>query len=62
MAAASDHSDEGHFFSEMTGVIRSHRGFGIALAMKAIVIKLVRERGAPEIRTSTIPTASLRSR
>ena len=51
MSAASDHSIDGYFFNEMTGVIRSHRGRGIAVAMKAIVVQLVRERGISEIRT-----------
>jgi RimJ/RimL family protein N-acetyltransferase len=51
MSAASDHRDDGYFFNEMTGVIRSHRGRGIALAMKVTLIDLVRELGVPEIRT-----------
>lgn len=51
MSAASDHRDEGFFFNEMTGVIRSHRSRGIALAMKVMVIRLVRDLGVPEIRT-----------
>lgn len=51
MSAASDHRDEGFFFNEMTGVVRSHRGRGIALAMKVMVIGLVRELGVREIRT-----------
>lgn len=51
MSAASDRRDEGYFFNEMTGVLRSHRGRGIALAMKVIVVQLVRDLGASEIRT-----------
>ena len=51
MSAASDHRDEGFFFNEMTGVIRSHRGRGIALAMKVLVIDVVRDLGIREIRT-----------
>ncbi len=51
LSAASDHSDEGYFFNEMTGVLRSHRGRGIALAMKVIVNRQVREHGVDEIRT-----------
>lgn len=51
MSAASDHRDQGFFFNEMTGVVRSHRGRGIALAMKVMVIKLVRELGVSEILT-----------
>ena len=51
MSAASDHRDEGFFFNEMTGVVRSHRGRGIAIAMKVMVIGLVRDLGVSEIRT-----------
>jgi RimJ/RimL family protein N-acetyltransferase len=51
MSAACGHRDEGFFFNEMTGVIRSHRGRGIALAMKVFVIRLVRDLGVPEMRT-----------
>jgi RimJ/RimL family protein N-acetyltransferase len=51
MSAASDHHDQGFFFNEMTGVIRSHRGRSIALAMKIMVINLVRELGVSEIQT-----------
>jgi GNAT superfamily N-acetyltransferase len=51
MSAASDRSPQGYFFNEMTGVVRSHRGRGIALAMKSIVIQLVRDRGVAELRT-----------
>lgn len=51
MSAASDHRDECFFCNEMTGVIRSHRGRGIALAMKVMVIRLVRDLDVPEIRT-----------
>jgi hypothetical protein len=48
---ASDHRGEGYFFNEMTGVLRSHRGRGIAIAMKVIVIEHVRALGVPTIRT-----------
>ena len=51
MSAASDHRDAGYFFNEMTGVLRSHRRRGIAVAMKVIVIRRVRELGVPTIRT-----------
>jgi RimJ/RimL family protein N-acetyltransferase len=51
MSAASDHRGEGYFFNEMTGVRRSHRARGIAVAMKVIVIERVREVGVPTIRT-----------
>jgi len=51
MSAASDDRDGGYFFNEMTGVLSSHRRRGIALAMKVIMIKRVRELGAPTMRT-----------
>ena len=51
MAAASDHRDQGYFFNEMTGVVRSHRGRGIALAMKVLVIAHVAGLGVPAIHT-----------
>ncbi len=51
MSAASDHRADGYFFNEMTGVIRSHRGRGIALAMKVLVIDRVRALGVPAIHT-----------
>jgi len=56
MSAASDHSSAGYYFNEMTGVIRSHRGRGIAMAMKVIVIQLIRQRGVAELRTLHHPT------
>lgn len=56
MSAASDHRDEGFFFNEMTGVVRSHRGRGIALAMKLTVIRLVRDLGVREMRTFHHPS------
>jgi RimJ/RimL family protein N-acetyltransferase len=43
MTAASDHRNEGYFFNEMTGVLRSHRRRGIAMAMKVLVIDRARE-------------------
>jgi RimJ/RimL family protein N-acetyltransferase len=51
MSAASDHRDEGYFFNEMTGVLRSHRGRGIATAMKVVVTERVRDLGVPTMRT-----------
>jgi RimJ/RimL family protein N-acetyltransferase len=51
MSAASDHRDLGYFFNEMTGVVRSHRGRGIALAMKVLVIERVHTLGVPAIYT-----------
>jgi GNAT superfamily N-acetyltransferase len=51
MSAASDHRDERYFFNEMTGVVRSHRRRGIALALKVLVIERVRALGVPAIHT-----------
>jgi RimJ/RimL family protein N-acetyltransferase len=51
MSVASDHRDAGYFFNEMTGVLQSHRGRGIAIAMKVAVIERVRELGVSTIRT-----------
>jgi RimJ/RimL family protein N-acetyltransferase len=51
MSAASDHRADGYFFNEMTGVVRSHRGRGIALALKVLVIEHVRALGVPAIYT-----------
>jgi GNAT superfamily N-acetyltransferase len=51
MSAASDHREEKTFFNEMTGVLRSHRGRGIALAMKLLLIGRVRDLGAPAMHT-----------
>jgi RimJ/RimL family protein N-acetyltransferase len=55
MSAASDHRAKGYYFNEMTGVLRSHRGRGIAVAMKALVISRVRELGVATIRTMHHP-------
>jgi RimJ/RimL family protein N-acetyltransferase len=51
MSAASEHRDRGFFFNEMTGVVRSHRRQGIALALKVLVIERVRALGVPAIYT-----------
>jgi RimJ/RimL family protein N-acetyltransferase len=51
MSAASDHREEKTFFNEMTGVLASHRGRGIALAMKVMLIGRVRDLGAPAMHT-----------
>ncbi len=51
MSAASDHRDRGFFFNEMTGVLRSHRGRGVALALKVLVINRVHELGVPTMHT-----------
>lgn len=49
MAAASLRP-EGHAFSEMTGVLASHRGRGIALAMKLLTIGYARSHGVHWLR------------
>jgi GNAT superfamily N-acetyltransferase len=51
MAAASDHRDLGYCFNEMTGVVRNHRGRGIAIAMKVMLIEQVRTLGVPTMST-----------
>lgn len=51
MSAASNRRDVGYFFNEMTGVVRSHRGRGIATAMKVLVIQHVAELGLRTLRT-----------
>ena len=51
MSAASDHRRDGYAFNEMTGVVRSHRRRGIAIAMKVMVIQRARELGMTTIRT-----------
>ncbi|MFF9896509.1 GNAT family N-acetyltransferase [Streptomyces longispororuber] len=49
--AATTLRPEGHAFSEMTGVLRSHRGRGIAVAMKVLAADFARAAGARELRT-----------
>jgi RimJ/RimL family protein N-acetyltransferase len=50
MAATSLHHAEGYAFSEMTGVLRGHRGQGISLAMKLRAISYARSRGMHRLR------------
>ncbi len=50
----SGHSHRGGYdyaFAEMTGTVRSHRGRGIATAMKVAGIAFVRKLGVTNIRT-----------
>ncbi|MFE6164552.1 GNAT family N-acetyltransferase [Streptomyces sp. NPDC056486] len=42
---------EGHAFSEMTGLLASHRGKGISLAMKLLAIRFARSQDARLLRT-----------
>lgn len=51
MATTSLRHAEGHAFSEMTGILRSHRGRGISLAMKLLAIGFVRSGGMRWLRT-----------
>jgi RimJ/RimL family protein N-acetyltransferase len=49
--AATSIRPEGHAFSEMTGVLASHRGRGISLAMKLLAIEYARSAGVRRLRT-----------
>lgn len=51
MAATSLNREGGYAFSEMTGVLLSHRGRGISLAMKLLAIRFARVRGYRWLRT-----------
>lgn len=51
MTTTSLHRAEDYAFSEMTGVLRSHRGQGISLAMKLLAITFARSRGIRWLRT-----------
>lgn len=55
MAATSVRHLEGYAFSEMTGVLASHRGRGISLAMKLLAIGSVRSSGIRWLRTQHHP-------
>lgn len=50
-AATSIQRAEGYAFSEMTGVLRSHRGRGISLALKLLAIGFARRSGVRRLRT-----------
>ncbi|CCQ15742.1 GCN5-related N-acetyltransferase [Rhodococcus sp. AW25M09] len=45
MSTTSLHPDKGYAFSEMTGVLASHRGQGLSLALKLLAIRFVRSSG-----------------
>ncbi|MGW2934134.1 GNAT family N-acetyltransferase [Streptomyces sp. NPDC001156] len=49
--AATSIRPEGHAFSEMTGVLASHRGRGLSLAMKLLAIEYARSAGVRWLRT-----------
>lgn len=49
LAVTSRH--DGFLFNEMTGVRATHRGRGVAVAMKAFGMRFVRECGAGRVRT-----------
>jgi predicted GNAT superfamily acetyltransferase len=51
MATTSLREAEGYAFSEMTGVLASHRGRGISLAMKLLAIRFARSSGYHCLRT-----------
>jgi RimJ/RimL family protein N-acetyltransferase len=51
MATTSLREAEGYAFSEMTGVVASHRGRGISLAMKLLAIRFARSGGYRCLRT-----------
>lgn len=51
MATTSLRHAEGYAFSEMTGVLPSHRGQGISLAMKFLAIGFARSSGMRWLRT-----------
>ena len=45
MATTSLREAEGYAFSEMTGVLASHRGRGVSIAMKLLAIRFARSSG-----------------
>lgn len=51
MSALSHRAGYGYAFHDMTGTIRSHRGRGIATAMKITVVEFARQLGVGTIRT-----------
>lgn len=58
MSATSLRRDKGDAFSEMTGVLRSHRRQGIALALKLLAVDFVQARGLRWLRTQHHPDNS----
>jgi GNAT superfamily N-acetyltransferase len=51
MATTSLHQAQGYAFSEMTGVLASHRGRGISLALKLLAIRFARSSRYRWLRT-----------
>lgn len=51
LCATSDWSRSGFAFNEMTGVVRSHRRRGIALALKVLGVRFARTLGVSAVRT-----------
>ncbi|MGB8860743.1 MAG: GNAT family N-acetyltransferase [Ilumatobacteraceae bacterium] len=51
LAGAADHRERGYLFNEITGVVRSHRRRGIALALKVHVMPYVERSGVTIVRT-----------
>ncbi|MQS11667.1 hypothetical protein F7Q99_05025 [Streptomyces kaniharaensis] len=49
--AATSRPGGGEAWSEMTGVLRSHRGRGTSMAMKLLAIDYARTAGARWVRT-----------
>jgi GNAT superfamily N-acetyltransferase len=45
MSTTSLHPGKGYAFSDMTGVLTSHRGRGLSLALKLLAIRFVRSSG-----------------
>jgi len=52
IATTSLREDEGYAFSEMTGVLASHRGRGISMAMKLLAIRFARYTEPSPVRTT----------
>ncbi|MEQ1698696.1 MAG: GNAT family N-acetyltransferase [Ilumatobacteraceae bacterium] len=51
LAGSADHRGRGYLFNEITGVVRSHRRRGIALALKLHGMDYVRRSGVRIVRT-----------
>jgi RimJ/RimL family protein N-acetyltransferase len=55
MCAVTVRPERGDAYNEMTGVVRSHRQRGIALAMKLLAMDFVRSQGQAWVRTQHHP-------
>ena len=51
LSATADFSSRGLAFNEMTGVLRSHRRRGIAVALKVLAIRYARRLGVDQVHT-----------